>query len=1122
MGFIDKIFRKKKLQVNSDKIIETDIMQKISKDENVIKLFELKKFINSLLECEKYIAKSNYQEKINEYASVINFFDVLKNSGMLQDFCIRNGIVLSDVQYVVDAFENIDSLAEQHNEDYISETMIREKDYLDNVLREVDPVVSLDEDQRRVVLTDEDYCLVIAGAGAGKTTTVAAKVKYLVDKQGVKPSQILVVSFTNKAVNELKEKIQGALGIECPIATFHSTGNAVIHVNSPEEKLNIVDNSKLYFVIRDYLRGSVMQNESIVNKLIMFFASYFDAPYEGDDLNAFFNNIAKANYSTMRSDLENFKREVIDAKTKKSVTIQNEVLRSYQEVEIANFLYLNNIDYEYEPFYQYDVPYARKPYTPDFIINQDGKTAYLEHFGISENGENDRYSQEELDRYKKAVNDKVRLHKQHGTTLIYTFSSYNDKKPLLTHLRDELEAKGFEIRPRSNKEIMEMLVAGEENRYIRKLINLICRFISNFKVNGYRSEEFNRMYHSTQNVRSRLFLDICNDCYLEYERWLKENKAVDFEDMINESARILNEVKEMKKKLDFKYIIVDEYQDISRQRFDLTKALSEVTDAKIIAVGDDWQSIYAFSGSDITLFTKFAEKMGYAKMLKIVKTYRNSQDVIDIAGGFIQRNSEQIQKQLISPKRIEDPVIIYTYDSTLKGRDGNRRSGANYALSLAVETAIGRLLEYKKQENKEPGSILLLGRFGFDGDHMERSGLFEYVNRGNRIKSVKYPKLDITFMTAHSSKGLGYDDVIIVNGKNETYGFPSKIEDDPVLAFVIKGDRSIDYAEERRLFYVAMTRTKNRVFFVAPEQNPSEFLLELKKDYKNVILHGDWNEEVVNTLKKTCPLCGYPIQLKYKKAYGLRLYMCTNEPEVCGFMTNDCRAGKMSIQKCDKCRDGYLIVKHGKDSGFFLGCTNYKANGMGCGKTVSKKYFYEQMGYEMEESVTQQNDNNDNIQSVFKKQVNSASKETKQMVSKELKDEYVNIIRANVKSVTYGDYDLNELIYTIIKALQNISKDKFYEVTILIEVLRGADSKRVFENKLDKIEGFGALKDMPYDTIKSVVEWMISEHLILKTKGKYPVLHSTYEGLHYSEVITEGKLKKLKKYLEQEVILWNL
>ncbi len=727
-------------------------------------------------------------------------------------------------------------------------------------------------------------------------------------------------------------------------------------MNAPEEKLNIVDNSRLYFVIRDYFRGSVMQNESIVNKLIMFFASYFDAPYEGDDFNAFFNNIAKANYSTMRSDLEDFKCQVIDARTKKSVTIQNEVLRSHQEVEIANFLYLNNIDYDYEP-----------AYTPDFIICQDGRTAYIEHFGISQSGENDRYSPEELDCYKKAVNNKVRLHKQHGTTLIYTFSSYNDRKPLLAHLREELEAKGFELRPRSNKEVMESLVAGEENRYVRKLINLICRFISNFKVNGYTEDEFGRMYHSTQNVRSRLFLDICNDCYLEYARWLRENKAVDFEDMINESARILTEVKEMKQKLDFKYIIVDEYQDISRQRFDLTKALSEVTDAKIIAVGDDWQSIYAFSGSDITLFTKFAEKMGYAKMLKIVRTYRNSQEVIDIAGNFIQRNSQQIPKQLVSPKRIEDPVVIYTYDSTFKGRDGNRRSGANYALASAVETAIGQLLEYKKKENKEPGPILFLGRFGFDGDHLERSGLFEYSSRGSKIKSVKYPKLDITFMTAHSSKGLGYDDVIL------------------------------------------------------------------------------------------------------------------------------------------------------------LGCTNYNRNGTGCNNVVNKKLFYDQMGYEMEEAEAACTEKTAVVWKSPNRQAAStlsASQSAPQSTAdRRLEDDSIEIVLADIPPVMHGNYELNHLIFTVVKALQNISRVRYYGATVLAEVLKGTDSKKIFDSKLDKLPEFGALRDMPYDTIKSVIDWMIAEHLILKTKGKYPVLHSTHEGLHYSEVMTEGKLKGLKKYLEGEAIV---
>ena len=300
---------------------------------------------------------------------------------------------------------------------------------------------------------------------------------------------------------------------------------------------------------------------------------------------------------------------------------------------------------------------------------------------------------------------------------------------------------------------MEKLIAGEENKYIRKLINLICNFISNFKVNGYNATEFESMKNSTSNVRTKLFIEICENCYLEYERWLKENHAVDFEDMINKSARLLREVKQMKQKLDFKYIIIDEYQDISKQRFDLIKALSDVKDAKIIAVGDDWQSIYAFSGSDISLFTKFKEKMGYAKLLKIVNTYRNSQDVIDIAGNFIQKNTEQITKRLISSKRIINPVVIYTYDSTSKVVNQNRRSGANYSMAHAIEIALSQLIEYKKQEGKQPGTILLLGRYSFDGDRLEKSGLFEYIKKGSRIKSVKYPKLDITFMTVHSSKG---------------------------------------------------------------------------------------------------------------------------------------------------------------------------------------------------------------------------------------------------------------------------------------------------------------------------------------------------------------------------------
>ena len=259
------------------------------------------------------------------------------------------------------------------------------------------------------------------------------------------------------------------------------------------------------------------------------------------------------------------------------------------------------------------------------------------------------------------------------------------------------------------------------------------------------------------------------------------------------------------------------------------------------------------------------------------------------------------------------------------------------------------------------------------------------------------------------------------------------------------------------------------------------------------------------------------MQLKYKKAYGLRLYICTNEPEICSFMTNDIRGGKMSIQKCDKCRDGYLVVKHGRDSDFFLGCTNYKPNGTGCNKMINKKAFYDQMGYEMEETGAMHVEESTKRQQFTKQQITAEASGNQSAVNRKAKDDYVEIILADIQPVTYGNFELNNLIFTVVKALQNISRVRYYGVTVLVEVLKGTDSKKIFESKLDKLPEFGALQDMPYETIKSVIEWMITEHFILKTKGKYPVLHSTYEGLHYSEVMTEGKLKRLKRYLEEEV-----
>jgi DNA helicase-4 len=633
--------------------------------------------------------------------------------------------------------------------------------------------------------------------------------------------------------------------------------------------------------------------------------------------------------------MSEYTEEIINIRTGNRISIAHEALRSGQEVQIANFLYLNGIEYDYEKPYKYNIIRARKPYTPDFTITQGEHVAYIEHFGITQDGRNNRYTIEQLNRYKKAVNDKVLLHKKHGTDLIYTFSAYKDGRPLLEHLAEELTAHGFALLPRSSKEVFEKIVSTEENKYILKLVKLICTFIQNFKTNGFTVDKFSEWESKTTNERTKLFLDVCQQCYLEYTKRLRQQNAVDFEDMINDSARILREQKDSGVKLDFKYIIVDEYQDISRQRFDLTKALSEVCDAKIIAVGDDWQSIYAYAGARIELFTQFKKAMGYGEELKITKTYRNAQEVIDIAGGFIQKNDSQLKKTLESPKHITNPIVVQTYTEDVDRKQYEGRGGKYFLIGKTVEIAMEKILS----ENPK-STILLLGRYGFDAFNLGKSADFQYNPDDGSVHSHRFPGVKIEFMTVHRAKGLGYDNVIIINARNELYGFPSQIQEDPVLKYVVKDDYSIDYAEERRLFYVALTRTKNRVYLITPEQHPSQFVTELLHDFPLVALDGHLDDQSTDNLEniKRCPMCGYPLQVRYKPHIGRKLWICSNEPEICDFMTNDLRGGNMAILKCDKCQDGYLVVKEGKVEPF-LGCTNYKEDHTGCDGFMTREYY---------------------------------------------------------------------------------------------------------------------------------------------------------------------------------------
>jgi DNA helicase-4 len=193
----------------------------------------------SMFSAMRYIAKSAADKFFNTYSK----YAVILHNQLVQSYIKNNykniGFNYVQVQKFLNSMDKLYSKIEEHNEKYVQTILTREKEYFDNILKVVDPNVQLDDEQRHAVVTDDDYCLLVAGAGSGKTTTMAAKVKYLVEKQGVAQSDIIVISYTNKAIDELKDRIQKKLNLSgVNVCTFHSFGYEILdlfdnHIISP-------------------------------------------------------------------------------------------------------------------------------------------------------------------------------------------------------------------------------------------------------------------------------------------------------------------------------------------------------------------------------------------------------------------------------------------------------------------------------------------------------------------------------------------------------------------------------------------------------------------------------------------------------------------------------------------------------------------------------------------------------------------------------------------------------------------------------------------------------------------------------------------------------------------------
>lgn len=843
--------------------------------------------------------KKDVEELLHNYQDIVNQKNIVclaKNLiNELPDAYLDNvtaSIVLNEARKLIDELKvyrivyyeppTIDSVTiDTHNKSFI------ERHLNDTIFDNVNGK-SLDEEQRRAILCDAKSNLTIAGAGSGKTLTICGKVQYLLSRNLAQTNEILLLSYSRASADDLAIKVTD-IDKNLDVETFHSLGFRIL--TSFIGKKKAVEDQLKSYVVR-FFEEELIENPKIANEIFQYIALYFySIPVEGKKYKnngELFSDLKSIDFRTLKDQLSGLSENGY-----KHETLKKEYVKSNEELVIANYLFINGIQYEYERPYKFETSTLdKRQYVPDFYLPE--YDIYIEHYGVNKKGEAPQYSSEAGEKYVQSMKWKRQIHKENGTKCLETYSYEFLEGTIFDSLRSKLKENNVRFDPLSQADIICALDSVYKGRDFSSFFNLIATFISLYKAQIKDDKGFEELRNqikdgSYDTNRAHLFLDICQDIYRFYIQNLRAADKIDFDDMILQSTDLLDSVEDFK----YKYIIVDEFQDISYSRASFLKKLIDHGNAKLFAVGDDWQAIYRFAGCDLNILLDFDKNFFGSKINYITTTHRNSMELQTIVEPFITANPSQYKKHIKSNKHQDNPVrIVY--------HNGDKVT----AFTCALED-ISRINPIAK--------VLVLGRNRHDIDAFIGKTIKLYNYR--IIRHENFPNLEISYNTVHSSKGMEGEYVIIISGEDAPNGFPNKMEDDNLLSLLLGKKNNYEYAEERRLFYVALTRTKSIVYLLSEKDRRSKFIREIEK--KCYILYDQ------NALEKEsryhCPLCEEGHLIIRRTKQGRIFYGCSNYP-YCSYTNNDLEAVRKDI-RCPVCGD-FLIPRKGR-YGTFLGCHNY-------------------------------------------------------------------------------------------------------------------------------------------------------------------------------------------------------
>ena len=701
---------------------------------------------------------------------------------------------------------------------------------------------NLNEKQREAVTSESKRLLVLAGAGSGKTKTLLQKLVFLIEEKAVNPSNILAITFTRNAANEMQDRlIISADDTETYIKTladktksvreknaeryfftkkykwinhltlktFHSLCYGVMRnfgVNEFDNEFKIIEGSKAYD--HEYAKFTAQETSfEIIHKLLI----------KNCESKEYLLGLKKYILDHM---VDRIYSENINTSLPKDgkfyTTLNGTKVRSKSEQYIADWFYRHNIPFVYEP----TVNFKDFDFKPDFFIPD--ANLYIEHVS-----DKSYPTQAKEEQFKKA-----------NKLLVKTFEKQTENTTLFNRMLERV----IKNRLPSNYRFSTALSFEEEfkcyHKEIGDFLKQVIRVISMIKVEGESIKEVLKRSQKDQHERVRSFYKLAIPIVGQYGSYCVDRSYLDFDDMIIRTISLFKNRPEIadKFKKKYEYILVDEFQDVNNLQIELLKLL--LTDKnQLFCVGDDWQSIYGFRGSNVDYIINFKEHFRNAKTIKLNLNYRSTENIVGASNEVIKHNKYKVDKDIKPSRKSNNKIYIY--------------AGKSESENLAYVVDQAKHLQVEKGYTKE--DILFLYR---------RSKMFTPY-----LEKFKQEKLYVSAKTIHASKGLEAKAVFLI-GLTEGYGgFPDIWMEDRIYEVIRESKYDLLLEEERRLFYVAITRAKDELFLITEKGNESSFLKEIPDNFtlkssipfKSMVDQAWFCPNCNNRLEENysfCPYCG--------------------------------------------------------------------------------------------------------------------------------------------------------------------------------------------------------------------------------------------------------------------------